>query len=119
MSLQTMPSPKGLLGIEGGGTRTVALLAKGQGQPSRRLEFGPANIKLLTDRQLIRHFRSIAEAFPRPDALGIGLAGASCEADRKRIRSAASKVWPGVPCCATSDLETALAAAAPERPQSI
>jgi N-acetylglucosamine kinase-like BadF-type ATPase len=30
------------LGIEGGGTRTVALLANGSGQTLRRLETGPA-----------------------------------------------------------------------------
>src|ERR1017187_6965382 len=68
-------------------------------------------MKLLTEAQLTRHFRSIAAALPAPDALGIGLSGAWVEADFRTIRSAAAKVWPGVPCCATNDLETALTAA--------
>ena len=42
--------------------------------------------------------------------MAIGMAGARIEADRQRIRSAAAKVWPKVPCYATNDLETALAA---------
>jgi len=100
------------LGIEGGGTRTVALLVNGSGQTLRRLEKGPANLKLLTEAQLIRQLRSIAAALPRPDALGIGLSGAWAEADFTRIRSAAGRVWPRLPCWATNDLETALNAAA-------
>jgi N-acetylmuramic acid 6-phosphate etherase len=40
------------------------------------------------------------------------LSGAWVEADFRRIRSAAAKAWPGIPCSATNDLETALIAAA-------
>jgi N-acetylmuramic acid 6-phosphate etherase len=107
------PEPAQLryLGIEGGGTRTVALLADDRGQLLRRLETGPANMKLLTEAQLTQRFRSIARALPRPSALGIGLSGAWVEADFEKIRLAAAKAWPGVPCYATNDLETALIAA--------
>ncbi len=98
------------LGIEGGGTRTVALLADATHHPVKRAEFGPANLRLLTDAQLIRHFREIAKSFPRPSAIGIGLAGARDEKDRERIRRAAATAWPRIPCHATNDLETALAA---------
>jgi len=98
------------LGIESGGTRTVALLADDTGKVLNRLEFGPANLRLLSDAQLIRHFRAIARAFSCPNALAIGMAGARMEADWARIRRAAAKVWPRVPCRATNDLETALAA---------
>ena len=103
---------KSYLGIEGGGTRTVALLADGSGHILRRLETGPANMKLLTEAQLTRHFRSIAAALPLPDALGIGLSGAWTEADFRKIRSASATAWPRIPCYATNDLETALTAAA-------
>ena len=99
------------LGIEGGGTHTVALLADAQSHLLQRLEIGPANLKLLGDAQLLALFKSVAAAFPRPDALGIGLAGARTEADWTRIRTLAAKVWPGVPCDSTNDLETALLAA--------
>jgi N-acetylmuramic acid 6-phosphate etherase len=103
--------PRLLLGIDGGATRTTALLADDAGQALGRLEAGPANLKLLTDAQLTRHFRSMAAAFPVPAATGIGLAGAWAEPDWQRIRLAAAKVWPRVPCYATHDLETTLAAA--------
>jgi N-acetylmuramic acid 6-phosphate etherase len=103
---------KVFLGIDGGGTRTTALLADSAGRALGRLEAGPANLKLLTDAQLTRHFRSIGAAFPQPSAAGIGLAGAWAEPDWQRIRQAAAKVWPRVPCYATHDLETTLAAAA-------
>lgn len=104
-----------LLGIEGGATRTVALLADGNGRTLHRLEAGPANLKFLTDAQLLRHLRSLAAALPQPDAVGVGLAGAWAETDCHRIRIAAAKVWPRVPCYATNDLEAALAAAADRR----
>src|SRR5437763_6801720 len=103
------------LGIEAGGTRTVAAaLACGAGADAGEEgdslvgEFGPANLRLISDQQLARHFQDIAEVMPRPVSIGIGMAGARNESDRKRIRDAATKAWPGVPCYATGDLETAL-----------
>src|SRR5258707_6748960 len=98
------------LGIEGGGTRTVALLVNDKGETLGRAIAGPANLKLLSDRQLIGHFSEIAGSVRRPDAMAIGLAGAWAELDWKRIRRAAGKVWPRIPCYATNDLETALTA---------
>jgi N-acetylmuramic acid 6-phosphate etherase len=105
------------LGIEGGGTRTVAVAANLRMQCLQRLEAGPANLRLLSDAQLVRHLRGLASALPRPAALTIGLAGARAESDRQRIRDAAGKVWPSVPCRATNDLETALMAAETTRPR--
>jgi N-acetylmuramic acid 6-phosphate etherase len=105
------------LGIEGGGTRTTALLAPGGGQPCLRAEFGPANLRLLDDEALAQHFIAISALSQKAQAplagIGIGMAGARTDADRQRIRAAAGKVWPNVPCYATNDLETALAAADP------
>ncbi len=102
-----------VLGIESGGTRTVALAASDSGVELLRREFGPANLRLLDDRKLRQHFASIARAMPRPSALAVGMAGARTELDRGRIRSAADAAWKGVPCLATNDLETALKAAPP------
>ncbi len=99
------------LGIEAGGTRLVALFDAGEGSAPLRAEAGPANLRLLTDAQLTARFREIARELPCPNALAIGMAGARAEADRERIRRAAAKVWPGVPCFATNDIETALMAA--------
>ena len=101
------------LGIEGGGTRTVALLADADGGLLKRFEAGPANFKLLTEAQLRRRLREVKAAlkgFPQPAAVAIGLAGARGEPEWQHIRAAAAKVWPDVPCHATHDLETALAA---------
>ncbi len=106
------------LGIEGGGSHTVALLADARKHFLQRFEAGPANVKLLTDVQLVDLFQSIAETFPQPDTLAIGMAGARVESDWARIREAANKAWPHVPCYATNDLETALCAAEDDKGQA-
>ena len=102
------------LGIECGGTRSIALLSDATGKQFVRMEAGSANLKLLSDPQLHAHFRKIDGLLKNPRgvvALAIGMAGARTETDRQRIRSAAEKVWPNIPIYATNDLETALAAA--------
>ncbi len=99
------------LGIECGATRTVALLADARGQLLDRWEAGPANLRLLTAEDLSRHLRALRRRFPRPDAVGIGMAGVREESERRRVREAAGRVWPGVPCYAGNDLETGWAAA--------
>jgi N-acetylmuramic acid 6-phosphate etherase len=104
-------SKPSFLGIECGATHSVALAVDAAGKKVRQREFGPANLRLLTDAQLLRHLRAVATAMPPALSLCIGMAGARSEADLKRIRRAAAKVWPGIPCHATNDLETALMAA--------
>jgi N-acetylmuramic acid 6-phosphate etherase len=103
------------LGIESGGTHTTALLAPGGGQDCLRSEFGPANLRLMDDDALAQHFAAINTLCQQAQAplagIAIGMAGARTESDRQRIRAAAAKVWPNVPCYATNDLETALSAA--------
>lgn len=113
MAAQPQALPK-LLGIEGGGTSTLALWV--QGNNVQRWEGGPANLHLVTDAQLTDLLRQIAASLPSPDALAIGLPGARLESDRERIRRAAAQCWPGVPCLATNDLETALAAQPARQP---
>lgn len=111
MKCSTKPAAPVFLGIEGGGSHTIAILADAHGNFLKRFEAGPANLKLLTDEKLGSLFKSIAAAFPPPDAIGIGMAGARANADWERIRRAAAKAWPSAPCHATNDLETALATA--------
>jgi len=100
-----------LLGIECGGTRSTFVATQDERTTCYQGKFGPANLRLLTDAQLVHHFRAIGDSLPQPAALAVGMAGARNEADRQRIRRAAAKVWPGIPCYATNDLETALEAA--------
>lgn len=100
-----------VLGIECGGTRSVALAVDENGKELHRAEFGPANLRLLDDAQLAKHFKTIARQMPGPSAIAIGMAGARTEEDRERIRRAAAKAWRGVDCIPASDLETALLAA--------
>lgn len=115
------PSPAGFLGIEAGGTHTRARwepdtapapATTAVGAPGAlEATLGPANLQLTSDRELLTLFREIAARLPAPRALAIGMAGARTEADRRRIRHASNLAWPGAPCLATHDLETAMAAA--------
>jgi len=100
-----------LLGVECGGTRSTLVATQDERTTCWQGKIAPANLPLLTDAQLVHHFRVIADSLPQPAALAIGMAGARTEADRERIRRAAAKVWPGILCYATNDLETALEAA--------
>jgi len=100
-----------LLGIDSGATRTVALLGDSEGRTVQRIEAGPANSRLLSSQQLSTHFLQLAQRLAPPAAVAIGLAGVREEADRRKVRAAAAQAWPGVPCFAGNDLETALAAA--------
>ncbi len=107
------PAAPLVIGLEAGGTRTVALAVNAADQVLARIEAGPANVRLLDDAALVRHLRDLAARLPAPAAVGLGLAGAREESDRRRIRTAAARAWPGVPCWAGNDLETAFAAAGP------
>jgi N-acetylmuramic acid 6-phosphate etherase len=102
------------LGIECGGTRSAALFGPDEAGGFRRAEFGAANLRLLDDAALVRHFRTIQRTAAGPFAgIAIGMAGARTDSDKRRIQIAAGKVWPGTPTYATDDLETALAAVEP------
>ncbi|MEP6662863.1 MAG: N-acetylmuramic acid 6-phosphate etherase [Verrucomicrobiota bacterium] len=99
------------LGIECGGSHTEILAADSAGKKIFQATAGPANLRLLSDPQLAAHFAAIHrlhKKLPRLSAIAIGMPGARSEEDRHRIRRAAAKTWPKIPCYATNDLETAL-----------
>lgn len=98
------------LGLECGGTSSFALLVDQRQAILQSTRGGPANLRLLSDRDLQRAFRTLAGDACSPSAVGVGMAGARTETDLRRIRNAVDAIWPGVPCHATSDLETALRA---------
>ncbi len=102
---------KKFLGIECGGTRTVAIVADERGALLQRETSGPANLKLLNDAALLQHFAGLAHSLPVPNALAIGMAGARTAGDFARMAQVADQVWPEIPRQFTNDLQTALAAA--------
>jgi N-acetylmuramic acid 6-phosphate etherase len=104
-------TPTFFLGIEGGGTRTVALLADGHGRLVHRLETGPANWRLVGPDGLLKQLHQQARQFPKPAAVAIGLAGVRGDEDRAKVRQVAAHVWPDIPIHTCHDLETALWAA--------
>ena len=74
----TDPESKAVIGIECGGTRTVALAAAvGARQPLARIESGPANLRLTSDSDLQSHFESLKTRLPEPVAIGIGMGAAT------------------------------------------
>ena len=100
-----------LLGLECGGTRTVALAADGELRQLARVDAGPANLRLVSDEQLAAHFRALAAQLPPPSAVGVGMAGVRDRRDCDRVERILEQVWPGVPRRVDHDLESALAAA--------
>jgi N-acetylmuramic acid 6-phosphate etherase len=101
-----------LLGIEGGGTRTVALVADRRARILSRLETGPLNLKLSSDAAVLRRLREIKRSLASlPTSLAVCLAGCRTAADHSRVRALAERIWPGIPSYVGSDLDSALAAA--------
>lgn len=113
---RTAPPPRtsaGVLGIEAGGTRTTAYWDGPESAPpapSGVVEFPGANLQIATDAALRRLLRTIARAFPSPQAVAIGIAGLRTTHDATRLTGLAQEVWPSAVIATSNDLETALAA---------
>jgi len=100
-----------LLGIEGGGTRTSALLVEGADTVLASFAVGPGNLKLLNGEELANLLASIRDQLPStPDRIGIGMAGVRSASDRERLSRAVATTWPGVPSVVGDDLILALEA---------
>jgi N-acetylmuramic acid 6-phosphate etherase len=100
------------LGIEGGGTRTLVLIANEGAQILRRLQFGPLNLKLASDREILDLFRRIHHSvILQPAAVSLCLAGCRTAADHARVRALAVRVWPRARCFIGNDLDSGFAAA--------
>jgi N-acetylmuramic acid 6-phosphate etherase len=100
-----------ILGIEGGGTRTSALLVDGNDAELASFAVGPGNLRLLSPEELAALLEAIRERLPAPpDRVGVGMAGVRTDADRERLRRAVGSTWPGVPVVVGDDLLLALEA---------
>ena len=95
-----------ILGIEGGGTKTVALLGNAAGEIIARQQFGSLNLKLSSDQQIL----AVLGKFKPTDA-AICLAGCRTLTDRARLRSLARRAWPTARVLIGNDLDSGLAAA--------
>lgn len=100
-----------ILGIEGGGTRTSALLVDGRDAELASFAVGPGNLRLLSAEELAALLAAVRERLPAPpDRIGVGMAGVRTDADRERLRRAVGATWPGVPVVVGDDLLLALEA---------
>ena len=103
------------LGIEGGGTHTVAVWADPSGREIQRKEFGCGNVRLLNDKELISLLTQIRESghnIPIPvHSICAGMAGAVNDADKERVKKAIISVFGTVYTAVCSDLQTPLYAA--------
>lgn len=99
-----------ILGIEGGGTKTSALLVDSANERVlASLSAGPGNLHLLSSEALAALLEDIRDRLPaEPDRIGIGFAGVRSEGDRERLAAAVARAWPGVPAVVTDDLILAL-----------
>ncbi len=102
-----------ILGIEGGGTRTSALLVDSASDAVlKTISAGPGNLRLLSGEALTALLAQIREQIPvAPDRIGIGFAGVRSGADRDRLTRAVARCWPDVPAVVSDDLILALEAA--------
>lgn len=101
-----------ILGIEGGGTWTSALLVDVvKDEVVARVKAGPGNVHLLDGVGLDALLAEIRSRLPvAPGRIGIGCAGVRSDGDRERLAAAVARAWPGVPAVVTDDLVLALEA---------
>lgn len=107
-------SSRTVLGIEGGGTHTVALWADETGKLLRRMEVGCGNVRLLDDQALLQLFREIQKAgsdLPPSQSICAAMAGAVNDADKKRVLTLAQSIFGSAFSGVYSDLQSPLFAA--------
>jgi N-acetylmuramic acid 6-phosphate etherase len=111
-----------LIGIDGGGTKTVALLADLEGRVIGRGIAGPSNyqvagLQAAADalKQAMHAAFADAQLEPRlPCAMGLGLAGVDRPDDFAAIRAWAAEHLPGVRTVIVNDAMIVLAAGTPQ-----
>ncbi len=101
------------LGIEGGGTHTVAVWVDPNGREIQRKEFGCGNVRLLNQEELNDLLTQISDSGQNLPVRGIcaGMAGAVNKDDKERVKDAILTVFGNVPIEVCSDLQTPLYAA--------
>ena len=101
-------SPKRVLGIEGGGTKTEWALLDEAGRELRVGALPAANLRLIGDGDLLDLLRVLpAEA----THVGAFLAGCADAGDRKRLEALVQSVWPAAVVAVGGDRESGFATA--------
>jgi len=105
------------LGIEGGATRTTAVLLNQDGVVLKRAEAGPSNLRLMKDADLLRLWKALGAAVDgrRASAVGIFLAGCRTPFDRQRTLGLLKQLWPRARRAAGNDAMSAFTAALGEK----
>ncbi len=103
-----MESPKRILGIEGGGTKTDWVLLSADGAILQQGALPASNLRLITDDALARLFSVLPQAATH---VGAYLAGCATADDRGRLRGLVEKAWPGAQTAVGSDRDSGLATA--------
>jgi N-acetylmuramic acid 6-phosphate etherase len=104
---------EGILGIEGGGTKTTWAFITREGKALARGVAGPGNTLLLTDAALEKLFREIRrKAGADVDAIGGAFAGCQLPSEKTRIEKILRRVWPSAEAVVVmEDTRSVLAAA--------
>ena len=105
-----------LLGIETGGTKTIAITATQSLEQIARFELGPANLRLISDQDFLGLLRELKWRIGIPAAIGIGLPGVRTEGDINRVKNLLARIWPSVPSEVTHDLDLVIHAAELDEP---
>jgi N-acetylmuramic acid 6-phosphate etherase len=85
----------GILGIEGGGTKTTWALLNRDGEVLSEGEAGPGNTLLLDDTALEKLFVAIRNgAGAQVEAIGGAFAGCQLAAEKARVEKVVRRVWP-------------------------
>lgn len=100
------------LGIEGGATRTTAVLLSETGEVLDQKVDRPCNLRLNTDLDILHVLKNFKLGFVKdPTAVGAFLAGCRTRADKLRMLRLLRKIWPRARLTAGSDTLSALEAA--------
>jgi N-acetylmuramic acid 6-phosphate etherase len=111
-----------ILGVDGGGSKTVALLADAAGQIIGRGSAGPSNQQVVgferacaTIESAIMTAFADAQIEPQPvAAMCLGLAGVDRPEDHRRFQAWANTCWPHVKLSIANDATLVLAAGTPD-----
>ena len=103
-----MESPKRILGIEGGGTKTDWVLLDDAGSILRQGALSASNLRLISDEALAQLFSVLPHEATH---VGTYLAGCANDDDRVRLRRIAESAWPQARVSVGSDRDSGLATA--------